>query len=207
MNDEDIITASSTTLDVIGYDYLTPLLGFIFGSDGLFAGFTLDEVAGVFGVVWTIFVVIAYAVSALFLFLYVYASIHTDELLEIEAKKISDAEEAFARQRMGGATANRFADMQTHVTSENPNDWKLAIIEADIILDEALKRQGYAGTSLGERLRSVSPQALSTLDDAWEAHKIRNEIAHSGVDFILTHKLARETITRYERVFAEMGLL
>jgi hypothetical protein len=207
MNDDALITASSTTLDVVGYDYLTPLLRLIFGSDGLFAGFTFDEIAAIAGVLWTIFVVCAYAISALFLFLYVYASMHMDELLEIEAKKIAAGEEAFKRQRTGGATATRFADMQAHVSSDNPNDWKLAIIEADIILDEALKRQGYAGTSLGERLRSVSPQALSTLDDAWEAHKIRNEIAHGGVDFVLTQKLARETVTRYERVFAEMGLL
>ncbi len=207
MPEEDIIAVSSTPIDVIGYDYLTPLLQLIFGSDGLFAGFTLDEVTGVLAVLWTIFVVLAYITSAVFLFLYVYASIHLDELVEVESNKIAAEEEAYARQRTGGATSNRFADMKQHVDSENPNDWKLAIIEADIILDEALKRQGYAGNSLGERLRSVSPQALQSLDDAWEAHKIRNEIAHSGVDFILTHKLARETIVRYERVFAEMGLL
>jgi uncharacterized membrane protein len=173
----------------------------------LFAGFTLDGTLALLGTLWTIFVFISYALSAVFLFLYIYASIEANELDEHEEAHIKASEEAYERQRTGGATPNRFADMKEHISSDNPNDWKLAIIEADIILDEALKRQGYAGNSLGERLRSVSPVAMQTLDDAWEAHKVRNDIAHSGVDFVLTQKLAKDTIVRYERVFTEMGLL
>jgi hypothetical protein len=206
---DDIVTAEASTsaTDVIGYDYLTPFLRFIFGSDGLFAGFTLDEATAFFATFWTVFVIVSYLLSAVMLFLYVYASMQWDELFDHEMHHMHAAEEAFARTRQGGATPNRFADMKEHINSENPNDWKLAIIEADIMLDEALKRQGYAGTSLGERLRSISPQALHSLDDAWQAHKVRNDIAHSGVDFVLTHKLARETIVQYERVFTELGIL
>lgn len=208
MPEEEIIVAASTTpLQGVGYDVLTPLLRFIFGSDGLFAGFTLDETTAVLGTIWSVFAIISYIVSAIFLFLYVYASVSVEELYEEEDHHTRAEEEAYRRKMIGGATSNRFNDMKDHINSENPNDWKLAIIEADIILDEALKRQGYAGTSLGERLRSISPASMQTLDDAWEAHKIRNEIAHSGVDFVLTHKLARETIVRYERVFGELGLL
>lgn len=208
MPEEEIIVAATTTpLEVVGVDALTPILQFIFGGDGLFAGFTVAETMGVLGTIWTIFAILSYIVSAIFLFLYVYAAVNVEELYEEEDHHTRAEEEAYKRKMTGGATANRFHDMKEHINSENPNDWKLAIIEADIILDEALKRQGYAGTSLGERLRSISPQSLRTLDDAWEAHKIRNEIAHSGVDFVLTHKLARETIVRYERVFGELGLL
>lgn len=207
MRDEEIVNASSAALDVIGVDALSPILRLIFGSDGLFAGFTFSEVVAVLSTLWSVYAIIAYIVSAIFLFLYVYASVHVEELYEEENHHTKAEEEAYRRKMVGGATPNRFHDMKEHINSENPNDWKLAIIEADIMLDEALKRHGYAGTSLGERLRSVSPQAMQTLDDAWEAHKIRNEIAHSGVDFVLTHKLARETIVRYERVFAELGLL
>jgi len=69
-----------------------------------------------------------------------------------------------------------------------------------------LKQRGYAGNSLGERLRSISPSQLSTLDDAWEAHKVRNQIAHGGADFVLTKRLAEETINRYRRVFGEFGI-
>ena len=93
-----------------------------------------------------------------------------------------------------------------HGNSDSPNDWKLAIIEADIILDDVLKQQGYAGNSLGERLKSISPSQLESLQDAWEAHKVRNKIAHEGADFVLTKRLAQETITKYQRVFTEFGI-
>ena len=96
--------------------------------------------------------------------------------------------------------------MIEHSTSDNPTDWKLAIIEADIILDEILKEAGYGGASLGERLRSISPTQLESLDDAWQAHKVRNQIAHGGADFILTQRLAQDTIKQYRRVFYELGL-
>jgi uncharacterized membrane protein len=207
MPDDEIVNASSAALDIVGVDALSPILRFIFGADGLFAGFTFTEVMSVLSTLWSVYAIIAYIISAIFLFLYVYAAVHVGELYEEEDHHTKAEEEAYRRKMVGGATPNRFHDMKEHINSENPNDWKLAIIEADIMLDEALKRQGYAGNSLGERLRSVSPSAMQTLDDAWEAHKIRNEIAHSGVDFVLTHKLARETIVRYERVFAELGLL
>lgn len=207
MQDEEIVNASSAALEIVGVDALSPILRFIFGADGLFAGFSFSEVMSVLDTLWSVYAIIAYIVSAIFLFLYVYASVHVEELYEEEDHHTKAQEEAYKRKMVGGATPNRFHDMKEHINSENPNDWKLAIIEADIMLDEALKRRGYAGNSLGERLRSVSPAAMQTLDDAWEAHKIRNEIAHSGVDFVLTHKLARETIVRYERVFGELGLL
>ncbi len=206
MDNDGVIEATTTAIDVVGYDYLTPLLGFIFGSDGLIGAYSIADAIGVLSSIWSVFIVISYIVSAIFLFLYVYASIHAGELDEEEEHHMHAQEEAFARQVRGGATPNRFVEMQQHLESENPNDWKLAIIEADIMLDESLKRLGYAGTSLGERLRSVSPIAMKSLDDAWEAHKIRNEIAHSGADFVLTHKIARETMVKYERVFAELGL-
>jgi len=204
---QNTIEATTTQLQAVGYDILTPLLMVIFGSDGVVGSLTLAGTLALFSSFWTVFSLIAYVFAAIFLVLYIYAAVHYNEIDAHEDAKIKADEAAFARQKVGGATANRFSDMKEHVESDNPNDWKLAIIEADIILDEALKRQGYAGTSLGERLRSISPAALQSLDDAWQAHKVRNEIAHGGVDFVLTHKLARETIVRYERVFAEMGLL
>ncbi len=83
----------------------------------------------------------------------------------------------------------------------------MAIIESDILLGRILKEKGYGGSSIGEQLKSISPQSLSTLNDAWEAHKVRNQIAHDGADFVLTKKKAQETITMYKRVFSEFGEL
>lgn len=201
----DTVTASSGALKVIGYDFLTPLLQFIFGADGMFGSLSRDGLVGFFSTAWGIYVVIAYIASFIFLVLYIYASVHKDALEDIMHDKIHADEHAYAMQHGGEHSSDRFGELQTHLDSQNPNDWKLAIIEADILLDDLLKQRGYAGVSLGERLKSISPSALASLDDAWQAHLVRNKIAHAGADFILTQKIARETILKYKRVFAELG--
>lgn len=203
---EDTVIATTTKLQVIGFDILTPILSAIFGADGLIGGFSQDGVLGFLSSTWSVYVVIAYIVSFIFLVLYIYASIEYDKYSDIEHDLVHVAEEAYALKMTGGVKSNKFAELQAHLDSQNPNDWKLAIIEADILLDDTLKRQGYAGPTLGDRLKSISPESLHSIRDAWDAHMVRNKIAHAGADFVLTQKIARETIMQYERVFKELGI-
>lgn len=93
-----------------------------------------------------------------------------------------------------------------HVNSESPAEWKLAILEADSMLDEILDFEGYQGESVGEKLKSMDPGDLPSYSDAWEAHKVRNQIAHEGaatMDF--SKKIARDTITKFGKVFKDLG--
>lgn len=198
---------ASTSMPMIGYDFLTPLLSWFLGADSVIAGVSLGGIFNILGIIWTIIVVLGYLAAFLFLYLYVYASIHKSTLDEVADGRLRAQEQAAKASKGGGYLGNRLDELRTHIASENPNDWKLAIIEADIILDDTLKQQGYAGVSLGERLRSISPAQVTTLDDAWQAHKVRNQIAHGGADFVLTQKIAQETMQRYERVFTEFGVL
>jgi hypothetical protein len=119
---------------------------------------------------------------------------------------IAERERIWDERFRSGPRNNRLEDVMNHIASDSPNDWKLAIIEADIVLDTALKEAGYAGVSLGERLKSIAPSQLQSLDDAWQAHKVRNQVAHGGTDFVLTRRLAEDTIKQYRRVFAELGI-
>lgn len=52
----------------------------------------------------------------------------------------------------------------------------LKIVEADKVLDEALRLLGYEG-SLGEKLKSAGPR-FSNLNAVWSAHKLRNKVVH-----------------------------
>src|SRR3989344_3284574 len=97
----------------------------------------------------------------------------------------------------------RWQQVLDHVASDNPNDWRQAIMEADIILDEMLTVMNYQGENLGEKLKQVERSDFDTLDQAWEAHKVRNEIAHQGSNFLLTDREARRVIDLYRQVFEE----
>jgi len=101
----------------------------------------------------------------------------------------------------------RWAHIQALIGSESPSEWREAIIEADIMLDDMLARQGYTGDGVGERLQQVERADLNTLQDAWEAHKVRNQIAHQGSSFDLSQTLASRTVARYEAVFREFGAI
>ncbi len=53
----------------------------------------------------------------------------------------------------------------------------LAIIDADKLLDEALKKHHFKGKTMGERLVSAQ-RIISDNDAVWYAHKLRNRLVH-----------------------------
>jgi hypothetical protein len=98
---------------------------------------------------------------------------------------------------------DRWEHIQELMKSNTSSDWRQAIIEADIILDEMLRRMSYKGTSIGDMLKTVDPADFATLQKAWEAHKFRNEIAHTGSEFKLSKDEADRVINLFKSVFDE----
>ncbi len=99
--------------------------------------------------------------------------------------------------------ARRWDAVSRHIESPNQNDWKQAIIEADVMLDDILTRMGYRGESVGEKLKRVQPGDFQSVQDAWDAHKVRNRIAHDGSGFEIGHLEAKRVISQYKKVFEE----
>ncbi len=93
------------------------------------------------------------------------------------------------------------------VHSDNESLWRAAIIEADSILESLTQEMNIEGDTLGERLKNVDISDFLSLDNAWEAHKVRNEIAHDGAEMMLSHQKAKNTIRNYEIVFNEFNVI
>ena len=95
------------------------------------------------------------------------------------------------------------------IESPNESDWRLAIIEADAMLDDLLKDRGYYGDTLGDRLKSASGGGFTAnnVSNAFEAHNIRNKIAHEGTNFALSQMDSRRIMRLYETVFEEFGVI
>ena len=87
--------------------------------------------------------------------------------------------------------------------SKSESDSKLALIEADGILDGVLKRIGYDGETLGDRLKQLTSAHLSNLDDVWKAHKIRNNIVHDP-SYRLSLDEAKESLAIYEKALQDL---
>ena len=134
----------------------------------------------------------------------VYATIQLNSLRSAERQKMKEAERVLSPTTESGKPRNlKWERVEQHIGSDNPNDWRLAILEADIILDEMLTVIGYHGETIGDKLKSVEKSDFTNVDLAWEAHKVRNQIAHEGSDFLITQREAKRIIQLYRRVFEE----
>lgn len=81
--------------------------------------------------------------------------------------------------------------------------WRIGILEADNLLDELLVDRGYQGITMADKLKQAN---FNTIDLAWSAHKMRNRIAHDGSKFVLTDRIARNTLELYRSVFNEFKI-
>jgi hypothetical protein len=155
-------------------------------------------------VVFGIAVGLSFPISLFFLIAIIYC---VEQLKYIRKKEAliydTKIEPAYQEAASGDKVlAHKWENVVRHMESPNQNDWKQAILEADMILDDILTGMGYRGESIGEKLKRVATGDMKTLDDAWEAHKVRNHIAHES-GFSLGHYEAKQTIARYRNVFEE----
>lgn len=113
------------------------------------------------------------------------------------AAVITDAPEKVDEKAVHARKWQRVVD---HAESQNPNDWRLAILEADILLDELLDIMGGHGNTIGDKLKSFTKAEMPNIQLAWEAHLVRNQIAHEGGDFIISQREARRVVKLYHDV-------
>lgn len=84
-------------------------------------------------------------------------------------------------------------------------EYKLSIIEADSFLDEILKRMGYSGETMGDRLKKIDPAILPNIEEVWEARKARNNIVHDP-DYRLSLDEAQRVIAIYEKALRSLEM-
>lgn len=131
---------------------------------------------------------------------------HLHHEIEEYAKNKAEQEKRL-REEVGGSKNPRWSKTLNYLFSQHGSDWKLAIIEADSILENLLKDLGFAGETLGDRLKSANQQTFPQLTTAWEVHTTRNRIAHEGLAFELSHHEAKRIIALYEKIFFAYGYI
>lgn len=118
-----------------------------------------------------------------------------------------EEERARRHQEAQAAKNPRWEMVVALASSTNESEWRRAILEADSMLAALLAERGYQGESLGEQLKGANPLQFTTLDLAWEAHRMRNAVAHLGEAFPLSERDMRATIDQYRRVFEEFSYI
>ncbi len=115
--------------------------------------------------------------------------------------------EKHLHEEVGGSKNERWGKTLNYLFSQHGSDWKLAIIEADSMLEELLDQLGFKGDNLGDKLKSSNQETFPQLTTAWEVHTIRNRIAHEGLAFELSQHEAKRVIALYEQIFHSYGYI
>jgi hypothetical protein len=87
---------------------------------------------------------------------------------------------------------------------DNPKTRPMSVINADKLLDEALKCLGLEGKTMAERL-VVAKDRLKSRNAVWVAHKLRNKIVHESL-FEPSKKDIDNAINGYRKAFKDLGV-
>jgi len=117
---------------------------------------------------------------------------------------LEDAAEFFTYRPFGVRKIEKqWNKIMTRLETGIESEFKLAVIEADSMLDDILRRMGFAGETLGERLEKLTAATLPNIEQIKEVHKIRNNIIHDP-DYRLPLDEARKVMGIYEQALRDL---
>lgn len=99
----------------------------------------------------------------------------------------------------------RWMAIEQSLERDNAASYHMAIMNADKLVDQALKDKGFKGQSMGERLKSAK-DALPHRNEIWTAHKLRNQIAHEP-DFKVDYMAARRALAQFKQTLKDLGAI
>ena len=143
--------------------------------------------------------------SAFFIFIIVVAALRRRAVIAAAAPTPVTQEET-GTPAPTGPMRERWNEVVGHLESPQEAEWKLAVLEADKIVDDAMARAGWSGDTFGDRLTNIAPGTLASLDGLWWAHKVRNRLVHE-VDYFLRYTEARQAIGYYQQALEELQLI
>lgn len=83
--------------------------------------------------------------------------------------------------------------------------WPLAVIDADKLLDEVLKKRRYKGKTMGERLMTAQHD-IKDNDGVWYGHKLRNRLVHEN-DVKLREREVKNALLGIRAALKDLGAL
>ena len=99
----------------------------------------------------------------------------------------------------------RWMEIEQSITRDNTAMYPMAILNADKLVDQALRDKGFPGKTMGERLKSTRGK-LSRREDLWAAHKLRNRIAHEQ-DVRVNYNQVRRALNAFKHTLKDLGAI
>lgn len=95
--------------------------------------------------------------------------------------------------------------IESQLKREDTASYHLTVLNADKLLDKALKERGYRGETMGGRMKAASA-VWSNANAIWGAHKLRNQIAHEH-DIRVSYDDARRALGSFKQALKDVGAI
>lgn len=108
---------------------------------------------------------------------------------------------SFIRRNKGAADfERRWKENQKLLAHKST--WQEAVIDADKMLDEVLRKKHFKGKTMGERLVAAQHH-LTSNDMVWYSHKLRNKIVYEGLEVTKTD--VKKGLMGFWRALKDLG--
>lgn len=129
--------------------------------------------------------------------------------LPFQKKGMGGGSGTASRTRVSAQSAQELAAYWSAAIADRPgqgSDVSPSVMEADKLVDMALKDMNIPGTTMGERLRAsehlFSPDLYNRL---WQAHKLRNHAAHEMGAYIQPEE-GRSALRTFQEALRTLGV-
>jgi hypothetical protein len=158
---------------------------------------------------WTNLGIISGLLSIVCIAIIVWSLVRMVEIQIYDKEEVNhEIHEALLREKERNRNANpRWHYIQTLIESPNDSDWRVAIIEADSMMEEILREKGLTGGTVSELLEAAKESGYRSIQDAWDAHLVRNQIAHEGVNFPISQLEGRRVVKMFQNFFEELRVI
>lgn len=100
---------------------------------------------------------------------------------------------------------SRWLSIETQLSRNDVSSHTLCVLNADKLLDQALRDRGIRGNSMAERMKNWQGKWTNG-NGLWAAHKVRNKLAHE-TDATIDYERARQALVAYKQGLKDLGAI
>lgn len=100
---------------------------------------------------------------------------------------------------------SRWMAIETSLKRDDENSYTLSVINADKLLDQALRERGFAGKTMADRMKQCQGKWTNG-NGVWAAHKLRNRLVHE-TDARVDYERTRQALVAFKQGLKDVGAI
>lgn len=100
---------------------------------------------------------------------------------------------------------SRWMAIESRLKRDDNNSYMVCILEADKLLDHALRDRGMNGNSMADRMKQHQGKWTNG-NGVWAAHKLRNKLAHE-TDVQVDYERTRQALVAFKQGLKDVGAI